>query len=117
MKKNVVRPEFLPSTLAIPGIQDIFYSFGLSHYSTNKNIKQSSIDKPVMITIVCLIQLIMKLIVIATNDDERTKLQIGDIGCYFGFRLNWSLGVILVASIVLSTQSIYYYNYKTEAKN
>ena len=105
----------LPPELTVDSIDDILYSIGLSHESVRDRPKRSTIHNPILIFVVVFTQLITK-IMTYFNDDEWTLLLLADFGHYLGIKYTISNDLIIVSSITIFMQSVYFYNYKRKIK-
>ena len=100
----------LPPELCIQSIDDILYSIGLCHDSVRDRPKRSVIHHPMGITIFLSIH-VLTCIVSNTTDDETILLLTSDLGHYMGIKGITNLMVIMLSSMALFSQMVYYYNH------
>ena len=100
----------LPPELCIQSIDDILYSIGLCHHSVREIPERSLINKPLIITIVLIIQSLMR-IVANTTDNKLIILLTADVGYLIGIKEHFNITDILIFIMVLLFQMLYYYNH------
>ena len=100
----------LPPELCIQSIDDILYSIGLCHHSVREEPKRSVINKPLIITIVIIIQLLLR-IISNTTDNKLIILFTADLGHLIGIRELVNILLILASIMELLLQMVYYYNH------
>ena len=105
----------LPQELCIQSIDDILYSIGLCHHSVRDRPKRSLINKPLIITMVNLIQLVFRIVTITTGDKLILRLT-ADVGHLIGVKQFLSMAIINITMIVLFSQLVYYYNHSIGVK-
>ena len=103
--------QCLSPHLAIRGVDDILYEYGISLTSVSEGTKRSRINNPKLIFFVLIIQIVKSIVILMTYNNDIQSLQIlGDIGVYFGIRTLWSLLVILGTLMAVLIQMVYYMN-------
>ena len=108
----------LPPELCIQSIDDILYSIGLCHHSVREIPERSLINKPLIITIVLIIQLMLR-IVSNTTDIKLIILftySILFIGHLIGIKELFNITFALISIIILLSQMVYYYNHSIGVK-
>ena len=91
------------------------YSIGLCHHSVRHRPKRSVINKPLIITMVLIIQSMMR-IVSNTTDNKLIILLTGDVGHLIGIKGHFNITGTLVSIMILLFQMVYYYNHRIGVK-
>ena len=105
----------LPPELCIQSIDDILYSIGLCHHSVRDRPKRSVINKPLIITIVLIIQVLLR-IVSNKTENKLIILLTADLGHLIGIKEHFNTISVLVSIMVLLFQMVYYYNHSIGVK-
>ena len=114
--KNCVRmtkiqvKKYLPPQLWIETIDDILYSIGLCHHSVRETSKRSVLNRPLIITISLIIQILLR--AVSNKTDNKTILQLtADFGHYMAIKEYVNTMFILFSMMALLSQSVYHYNH------
>ena len=113
LKPNCV----IPPELVIKDCDELLYEIGLCLTSLRERPKRWPINNPVFIAIINSIYLSERVVSILVPESERQiLLLVGEIGLYFDIKVQWNLFLILASMIGLSSQTLYYYNYRKGIK-
>ena len=105
----------LPPELTVESVDDILYRIGLSFESTHPSTKRYLFSEPLFIFIYSLIFLIKECILFNLSDDHEQIFIYFD-GHLMATRRHFNLMVITIEALILSSQIIYYYNYRNGIK-
>jgi hypothetical protein len=108
--------KVLPQNFVIKGAENHLYKIGLN-LKPNAKEKRSNFYNPLLILSVN-IAIVIKSIVSVLTPEENKKflLIIGDFGHFFGIKTHYNIIIIFSTILALSSQLIYYYNYKNGIK-
>src|SRR5690242_10053896 len=107
----------LPRDVCIPSVDDLLYEIGLCLTSVRERPKRRAIDSPIVIAIVCLLYFIDRIASIYLNDFEHGwLLAVGDVGHYLDLKTHINIIFIFYALMSITSQLVYYYNYKRGIK-
>ena len=105
----------LPPELTIESVDDILYRIGLCFTSVRDQPKRRHFYNPYFIFTFLSLFLIRELFIISLKNDELLKA-FGSWDYMIGAKLMFGVVFILAAIIILSSQLIYYYNYRNGIK-
>ena len=104
--------------LAIRGVDDILYEYGISLTSVNRNTKRLLINSPKLIFIVLVTEILKSMAILMTDDNDNLRLRmLGDFAAFFHCKHTWSLICLLTRLLTLSIQLLYIKNYINGMKN
>ena len=107
----------LPPELTIESVDDILYRIGLCFTSIRVRPKRKKLYNPYLIFTFLLLFQIKELFIISFNEENDSILKaIGSLGYILGMRVTYSIIITLGTIINLSSQLIYFYNYKNGIK-
>ena len=107
----------LPKELTVESVDDILYRIGLCLTSVRDRPKRRLIDHPVVVFVFMTLFLTLRLSTITLDDDNELIFKVvGDPGHVIGVRREFGLYVILASVLALSSQLIYYNNYRNGVK-
>ena len=101
----------IPQSLIATNADDILYRIGLCPTSLNDRPKRRAIDHPIRAFIVMSIGLIERLISLSIKDEDYRPGVLGFTGYLGVVRRHFDLFMILVLTLSLSSQLIYYWNH------
>ena len=105
--------QCLPPHMIVPNVDDCLYRIGLCMTSVRERPIRRPLDHPFCAFIVCTIYLVTKVVTCSLGDDNWTIfLLLGSTGYLIGIRQHFDMLFILASILALSSQLIYYYNYK-----
>ena len=103
----------LPRHMIVPDVDDCLYRIGLCMTSVVERPIRLALDHPFCAFIIVSIFLVQRVITCSLSDDNRTIfLLLGSTGYLIGIRRHFDMFFILCSILALSSQLIYYYNYK-----
>ena len=105
----------LPPELVFESVDDILYRIGLSFESTQINPKRQKLCNPLFISISMLLFIIKECTLICLSDDHEQIFIYFD-GHLKGIRRHCDIIIITTAILTLSSQLIYYKNYRNGIK-
>ena len=103
--------KVLPLNMAIDSIEDVLYSIGLCHQSVREGNERSAYNSPKLISFVLITDILMQIISFFT-DDEIIHLMLNELSLGMGIASYVSVIIIILALMVLFSQSVYYWNHK-----
>ena len=103
--------KVLPNELIVKSIDDFLYEIGLCHQSVSDRTKRSKIDSPKLIFSVLSFQCIISMASLFT-DDETTLILLTDVGHYHEIKAMIDTIIIMITSMAIFNQIIYYLNHK-----
>ena len=113
---EIFNPDLLlPQELTIESVDEHLYRIGLCLTPNRHNTRRSLIFHPILIAIMSIIMTILRIATLFT-DQRWQLLLLGDVGQFFGMRIYFNLGTILLTLFLLSSQLIYYYNNKRDIR-
>src|SRR6195952_137217 len=116
-QKRINPNKCLPPELIIESVDDILYRIGLSFDSLRDPPKRSQFNNPFIVFITLFAILSEKLITLTVNEENDWILKvIGDLGYLIGVRIYINIAFILTSILGLTSQWIYYYNYRNGIK-
>ena len=105
----------LPPELTVQSVDDILYRIGLTFESTHPSTKRRLLSQPLIIFIYSLIILVKDCILFSLSDDHERIFMYFD-GHLLSARRHCHLLVITSETLAISSQIIYYYNYRNGKK-
>src|ERR1700712_2335163 len=107
----------LPPELVIESVDDILYRIGLSFDSLRDRPKRKLIDHPLVAFVMVSIFMTERIITVSLSDGFDVPFKaLGSVGHFIGVRRLFDLFFILNAVFNLSSQLLYYYNYRNGIK-
>ena len=107
----------LPPELTVESVDDILYRIGLSFDSIRDRPKRKFIDHPLIAFTVVIIFMIERLITVSVSDKNELIIRaLGETGYFIGVRREFGTYFIVICVLILSSQMIYYYNYRNGIK-
>ena len=103
--------KVLPNDMIVKSIDDFLYEIGLCHQSVNDRTKRSKINSPKLISTVLSFQWIVSMASLFTND-ETLLILLTDVGHFQGIKVNAAIAFMLLLSMGIFNQLVYYMNYK-----
>ena len=108
--------QLLPQNLVIVSAETYLYRIGLS-LTTKSYVKRPKLNHPLLVFIVTVISIIKIAISLFFSENNKYYfIIVGDFGYFFGVRFHFNISAILYMLLALSSQLIYYYNYKNDIK-
>ena len=109
--------QILPSNMRLELIDDILYRIGLCLTSIRDRPKRHIIDHPIVVLIIIGIFLAERMIIIFIREDNEQALKIlGAYGYFIGLRQELAAVFLLMTSLTVGSQLIYYINYRNGIK-
>ena len=109
--------QILPSNMRLELIDDILYRIGLCLTSIRDRPKRHIIDHPIVVLIIIGIFLAERMIIIFIREDNEQALKIlGAYGYFIGLRQELAAVFLLITSLTIGSQLIYYINYRNGIK-
>ena len=107
----------LPPELTIESVDDILYRIGLCLTSVRDRPKRKLIDHPLIVFIIISLSLTERLITFSLSEENDLIFKmLSDMGYFIGVRQHFGAVLILNSSLLLSSQLIYYNNYRNGIK-
>ena len=108
--------EVLPQNVIISSAENNLYRIGLCLTSRN-HLNRNKLHNPLLIFIVNSIVFIKCLIsLLSPNDCKELFIIIGDFGYLLGIKIHINVAIVLYTLLAITSQLIYYYNYKNDIK-
>ena len=108
--------KVLSNNLIISSAENNFYRNGLCLTSRTR-LNRNKLHKPLLIFSVNFIFLIKCLIcLLSPNDYKYLFIIVGDVGYLMGYRIYINIAIALYIILAITSQLIYYYNYKNDIK-
>ena len=113
IKANTV----LPRELVTLSVDDLLYEIGLCLTSVRERPKRRAIDSPIVIAIVCWLYMVLRIAsILIDNNEHGWLLLVGSFGHYIGLKYHFNVFLIFGILLIITSQLIYYYNYKRGIK-
>ena len=119
VKKNVqnINPNScLPRELTIDSVDDFLYRIGLCLISVREQPKRKFVYYPIFPFLAAFSWSLVRIAAIVVNEDKVWFFELVDDGGYFMGNRQFGGILILVSLLSISSQMIYYYNYKKGIK-
>ena len=100
--------QCIPQSLIATNADDILYRIGLCPTSLNDRPKRRAIDRPIRAFVVMSIALIERMVSVSISDEYNRPGVWGITGYFGALRSHFDLFSILILSLSLSSQLIYY---------
>ena len=115
MKMNV--NKCLPQELTIDSVEDILHSIGFTLKSTKSYPKRRLFFNPFIIFIILLLFTSKEVLIISLHENNDLVFKmLGSMGYLLGIREHYTIFYIIISSLPLCLQIIYYYNYRNGIK-
>ena len=105
--------QALPEQLAIKSIDDILFEIGLCHHSVRETPNRNPLNRPTLILTVVSTEILMRTVSHFT-DDNFILMITGEFAQYQSFKEVFNIGSIILSSMTLIMQFVYYLNYRRD---
>ena len=103
----------LPRHMIVPDVDDCLYRIGLCMTSVRERPIRLALDHPFCAFIIVSIFLVQRVITCSLSDDNHLVLiAMGSTGYLLGIPKHLDIFLLLCNVLLLSSQTMYYYNYK-----
>ena len=109
--------QIIPSNMRLELIDDILYRIGLCLTSVRDRPKRHIIDHPILVLIIMVLFIAQKVLIISLNEENDLAFRfLGACGYFIGLRQQLAIIFLLMSTLTVGSQLIYFYNYRNGIK-